>query len=192
MPKPPHPELPPRDRRPSDWQDLGLQLVTAYNACLTRTKAHRERACGGRQCITPNPKALEQFYALHAFCKDLGVNPLAWIHAVHAVRGWNHRVRVKDLFSKKFLPQFQKWEDTNNADATQLRLKGKSKPFEPLHDFDPFGAEVVKVRYAAMRQPEMCMASIDVTFGYHALSKVCPTCSVREQCKALVEALRGG
>lgn len=190
MPKPLHPELPVRDQRPSDWQDLGLQLVTAYNACLTRTVAHREHARGGRQCLTPNPTTLEQFYALHVFCKDLGVNSLAWIHAAHAVRGWKYRVRVKNLFSKKFLPQFQEWENTNNADATQLRLKGKVKPFEPLHDFDPFGSEVAKLHYQG--EPEMCMASIDVTLGYHALSKFCPGCPVRDRCKALVEVLRGG
>lgn len=184
-----HPELPSRGQRPSDWQDLGLQLVSAYNECLVQTEAHRRRTSNGRQCLTPNPTTLEQFYALRVFCKDLGVNPLAWIYAAHAVRHWKYRVRVKDLFSKKFLPQFQKWEDTNNNDATQLRLKGKAKPFEPLCDFDPFGAEVAKLHYKG--EPEMCMASIDVTLGYHVLSKVCPTCLMRERCEAKVEALRG-
>lgn len=188
-------EVPPRERWPADWQDHGLRLCEVFNACLTRTQAHREAlAVGGRAAYVkvPTLAAREVFYALHAWCTERQLVPAAWIHLCFATGGWAQPPSLKRLFSKGMIPRYHEWQDANLDVVTDLALareEAHARKFVPFVDLH-WGAELAKWNMLSRGRHELCIVSDDVTFGYHPQSKVCASCPVKRACEARTGALR--
>ncbi len=166
--------------RPPSWAARARQALDAYNWCGRRTSAHREKPIS----LKPSIKNVERFWSLVLFCHSLDVKPLAWIYGQHAVRQWRWNVKVDDLFSESFVARYRDLEGINLEGGSMIRIYlGSRRGPVPGRDLIP-SAEQVKALYQQTGRSELCWSSGDVTFGFHPLSVVCPSCPLVDACRA--------
>lgn len=75
------------------------------------------------------------------------------------------------------------YDNLNGIDAgTILALAPQpAPPFRVGQDMS-WGAEAAKRRYAQRQRPDLCMASFDLTLGYHLESAICRSCPCASEC----------
>lgn len=181
---------PPLWERPDGWRERAVRLVEVYNQCLARA------AAGGGFPSRPKrqtTEAHEVFHGLERFTLELGVDATAWIFACHAALSWKKPVSMRVLFNPKYKRVLDELYEQRYREIGTLKghdVVDESQRFRPFVDLYP-GAEHVKRRYQAEGRADRCLAALEVTYGFHPESEVCPECPLLEECKARTAAARG-
>jgi hypothetical protein len=174
----------PVDERPPDWEARAIRAIQMYNACRAKTRMGKK----GSLKFTDDVK--ECMWGLVRMCDEMEVEVMGWIYAVHAALSWRAPAGQTNLFKRGFKKHYDKIPDWEHAHISNTVQATRSpREFVPIHHLDATGAEVAKMRYAQRGAHSLCLINIDITYGFHSDSKICPNCPLKKECMIQTDRL---
>jgi len=154
--------------------------------CLRLYNRLTARFCDGLRVfprkVTTN--ALAQCEGFLKFCDSNSIDPDRFIRARHDATGWRFRVSLARLYQVQpgFLAKFREFGDDKQA-STQLAEKLATTVVEDTDRRSTLTvlSESAKAEFAAT--PEVCLASHDITLGWHPQSVWCRACALAVDCR---------
>ena len=180
-------------------------LLDDFNLYRFHTASLRNSRFGGGRVylVGKSGKARAQwlavFEAMADWCSKRDIDPRGWLHYLFEIRHWAFAPRQNQLISPKRVAEFKARSKPNRSLLLQQSRQRErqeaavddGRVFDARRDLS-HSAEALKVYFSRLGQHGRCMAAMESeTYGYHPLSRVCPTCPIGAACEAQLRAKTG-
>jgi hypothetical protein len=172
---------------------IAEKLYHDYNDYRRRTNHIQRLRAQNKYIPAISKKHLPKFAALANWCQEQSINPRHWLASLFESRKWLFPPKLNQLQSIKHLDRYRTLTISTQYDHKvqqehESALVVSGNTFDKARDISP-GAEMLKARYASMKNYVRCMGDMDTeTFGYHPRSEVCQRCPTRFQCASILQS----